>query len=138
MTIDRRRLVRRHNPVYTSPHPTAVITVGNGDVAMSVDVSGLQTFAAYHEILPDPKRVPTDGVAGLPEQEARRFDADDFQIPLRTQSRWAWYRTRMTRAFRLEDAESTYRTSRGPVQYLDRMGLQRAGDPIAPEYEAGA
>lgn len=138
MAIDRRRLVRKHNPVYRSPHPTAVLTVGNGDIAMSVDVSGLQTFAAFHEIVPDPRRVVTDGVAGLPEQEPRPFDVDDFQIPLRTQSTWGWYRTRSTRDFHLEDAETVYQTSRGPVPYLDRMGLQRAGDPIAPEYETGA
>ena len=29
---------------------------------------------------------------GLPAQQARQFDADDFQIPLRTQSTWGWYR----------------------------------------------
>ncbi|GAA5092449.1 hypothetical protein GCM10025760_21160 [Microbacterium yannicii] len=138
MTIDRRRLVRRHNPVYTSAHPVAVMTVGNGDIAMSVDVTGLQTFAAFHEIVPDPKRVVADGISGLPEQVLRPFDSDDFQIPLRTQSSWCWYRTRTTRDFRLAQAETVYETSRGPVPYLDRMGLQRAGDPIAEEFEAGA
>src|SRR5688572_20363730 len=99
MAIDRRRHVRKHNPVYRSPHPTAVLTVGNGDIAMSVDVSGLQTFAPFHEIVPDPRRVVTDGVTGLPEQEERPFDVDYFQIPLRTQSTWGWYRTRSTREF---------------------------------------
>jgi hypothetical protein len=138
VTIDRRRLVRTHNPVYTAAHPTAVLTVGNGDIAMSVDVSGLQTFPGFHEIVPDPRRRMTDGVDGLPEQEVRAFDADDFQIPLRTQSSWGWYRTRTKRRFRFEDTESVYQTSRGPVSYPDRMGLQRASDPIAPEYEAGA
>ncbi|MFK4806101.1 hypothetical protein ACI3KX_09545 [Microbacterium sp. ZW CA_36] len=124
--------------MYTAAHPTAVVTVGNGDIAMSVDVSGLQTFPGFHEIVPDPRRLVTDGVGGLPEQEVRPFDADDFQIPLRTQSSWGWYRTRTTRRFRFEDTESVYETSRGPVSYPDRMGLQRASDPIAPEYEAGA
>jgi hypothetical protein len=138
VTIDRRRLVRTHNPVYTSAHPTAVLTVGSGDIAMSVDVSGLQTFPRFHEIVPDPRRIVTDGVSGLPEQERRRFDADDFQIPLRTQASWGWYRTRPTRDFRLEETETVYETNRGPVPYLDRMGLQRPTDPIAEEFEAGA
>lgn len=138
VTIDRRGLVRRHNPVYTAAHPTAVLTVGNGDIAMSVDVSGLQTFPGFHEIVPDPRRRVTDGVDGLPEQEVRDFDVEDFQIPLRTQCGWAWYRTRTTRHLRFKDTESVYETSRGPVPYPDRMGLQRASDPIAPEHHAGA
>ena len=66
------------------------------------------------------------------------FDADDFQIPLRTQSTWGWYETRTDRELRLEDATTLYETSRGPVPYLDRMGLQRAGDPIADEFATGA
>ena len=138
MAIDRRRLVRAHNPVYTSAHPTAVLSVGNGNIAMSVDVSGLQTFPRFHEIQPDPRRVLSDGLAGLPEQAPRPFDADDFQIPLRTQSTWGWYRTRTVRDFQLGETETVYQTSRGPVRYPDRMGLQRAGDPIAEELQAGA
>lgn len=138
MTIDRRRLVRRHNPVYTAAHPTAALTVGNGNIAMTVDVSGMQTFPRFHDIVPDPRRVMSDGLAGLPRQHVRSFDVDDFQIPLRTQASWGWYRTRAVRELRLEDAETIHSTSRGLVPYLDRMGLQRAGDPIAEEFEAGA
>ncbi|UBU16425.1 hypothetical protein [Nonomuraea gerenzanensis] len=136
--IDRRRLVRRHNPVLTSAHPADVLTVGNGDIALTVDVSGLQTFPSFHELVPDPHRVVRDGLTGLPEQRPRVFDADDFQIPLRTQSTWGWYETRADRELRLEDATTLYETSRGPVPYLDRMGLQRAGDPIAEEFVTGA
>jgi hypothetical protein len=136
--IDRERLVRRHNPVITSAHPTEVLTVGNGDIAMSVDISGLQSFPAWHELVPDPRRVIRDGTAGLPPQSERVFDRDDFQIPLRTQSTWGWYETRPTRAFDLDETATVYETHRGPIRYLDRMGLQRAGDPIATEFEAGA
>jgi hypothetical protein len=138
MMVDRRRLVRRHNPVLTAAHPTNVLTVGNGDVALTVDVSGLQTFPGFHEIVPDPHRVVADGITGLPEQPQRAFDADDFQIPLRTQSTWGWYATTPTREFRLDEAATTYDTPRGPVPYLDRMGLQRPTDPIADEYAPGA
>lgn len=136
--IDRRRLVRRHNPVLTAAHPTGALTVGNGDIALTVDASGLQSFPRFHELVPDPRRVPLDGFSGLPEQLARRFDADDFQIPLRTQSSWGWYSTRTERKVRLLDTATPYETHRGVVPYLDRMGLQRPGDPIADEYVSGA
>jgi hypothetical protein len=136
--IDRRALVQRHNPVLTSAHPTGVLTVGNGDAALSVDLSGLQTFPAYHSLVPDPQRVVQDGLSGLPEQPKRPFDIDDFQIPLRTQSTWGWYETRPVREFRYEETVTEHETARGPVQYADKMGLQRAGDPIAEEFEAGA
>ncbi len=136
--IDRRSLVRRHNPVLTAAHPTGVLTVGNGDVAMTVDITGLQTLPAFHELVPDPRRVAGTGLDGLPEQRPRVFDADDFQIPLRTQSSWAWYRTRTTREFDRDETVTRYDTARGPVPYFDRMGLQRAGDEIADEFAAGA
>ncbi|MET4538376.1 hypothetical protein ABIE37_000131 [Arthrobacter bambusae] len=136
--IDRQRLVRRHNPVLTRAHPADVLTVGNGDIALSVDVSGLQSFPAFHEIVPDPYRVVRDGTTGLPPQRERVFNRDDFQIPLRTQSTWGWYATRPTRTFDIDQAATVYETARGPVAYLDRMGLQRAGDPITDEFAAGA
>lgn len=138
MTIDRRSLVRRHNPVFTALHPVDTRTVGNGDVAMTVDISGLQTFPASHELRPDPFRVPSDGASGLPEQRRRPFDRDDFQIPLRTQATWGWYKTRTSRPLALDDARSQVPTARGPVPYLDRMGIQRAADPIPDDLAAGA
>ncbi|WP_425826252.1 hypothetical protein [Streptomyces fractus] len=134
MTLDRTQLVRRHNPVLTTPHPTDTLTVGNGDIAMTVDLSGLQTFPGFHELRPDPHRVPDDGAGGLPEQRPRPFDRDNYQIPLRTQSTWGWYRTRTDRPFRREETE----TQHGTAPYADRMGLLRAGDTIPDELAAGA
>lgn len=136
--VDRLALVHRNNPVLTRPHPCNTLTVGNGDAAMTVDLTGLQTFPDYHELRPDPHRVPSNGAEGLPEQRQRAFDPDDFQIPLRTQSTWGWYTTRPVRQHSLQEAVTTYRTARGDVPYLDRMGLLRAGDPIPDEFEAGA
>jgi hypothetical protein len=138
VTLDRHRLVQRHNPVLTAPHPTSVLTLGNGDIGLTVDISGLQSLPAFHELVPDSQRMVGDGISGLPEQCRRPFDADDFQIPLRTQSTWGWYETRAVRELHLDDAVTTYGTSRGPVPYLDRMGLQRAGDPIPDELAPGA
>ncbi|GEL47930.1 hypothetical protein CHO01_30460 [Cellulomonas hominis] len=136
--LDRRALVRRHNPVLTGAHPVDTLTVGNGDIAMTVDVSGLQTFPDLHELRPDPRRVVSDGTAGLPEQRQRPFDRDDFQIPLRVESTWGWYATRGRRPYRQEEAATTYATARGPVPYLDRMGIQRAGDPLSEDVEPAA
>lgn len=136
--IDRRKLVRRHNPVLTAAHQTNVLTLGNGDFAVSVDVTGLQTFASAHELRPDPRRVVTDGLGGLPSQPARDFSVDDFQIPLRTQSTCHWYRTRPDRPVSPDEATTSYPTAHGPVPYLDRMGLQRPADPIGDSFVAGA
>ena len=138
MTLDRRRVVQRHNPVLCEPHATNALTIGNGDVAMTVDISGLQTFPSFHELRPDPLRIADGGSRGLPEQRVRPFDPDDFQIPLCTQSTWGWYSTRGQRDYALAEAATEYETARGPVPYLDRMGLQRAGDPLPDDFAAGA
>ena len=42
--IDRVALLERNNPVVTAIDTMASLTVGNGDFAMTVDVTGLQTF----------------------------------------------------------------------------------------------
>lgn len=42
--IDRKAVVRRHNPHVTSLDPMAALTVGNGAFAFTVDGTGLQTF----------------------------------------------------------------------------------------------
>jgi hypothetical protein len=138
VAIDRRTLVRRHNPVLTSAHPTGVLSVGNGDAALSVDITGLQSLPDFHEIKPDPLRVVGDGLSGLPQHRARDFNPDDFQIPLRTQTTWGWYEARGVRDFAMSETITHYETRRGPVPYPDKMGLQRAADPIAEEFQAGA
>ena len=79
--IDRRSLVRRHNPVLTAAHPTGVLTVGNGDVAMTVDITGLQTLPAFHELVPDPRRVAGTGLDGLPEQRPRAVSYTHLTLP---------------------------------------------------------
>lgn len=61
--IDRRQLVRRHNPVVTAVDSLAPLSVGNGEIAFTADVTGLQTFTAPYE-------------SGM---------------PLCTQSQWGWH-----------------------------------------------
>ncbi|MDN3669473.1 hypothetical protein QWY93_09030 [Echinicola jeungdonensis] len=47
--IDRKALVSRHNVVVEKPDTLASLSVGNGEFAYTVDVSGLQTFPKYYE-----------------------------------------------------------------------------------------
>jgi len=61
--IDRRALVRRHNPVVTSFEKFSPLSVGNGEFAFTADLTGLQTYP----------------------------DAYESGIPLCTQSQWGWH-----------------------------------------------
>ena len=65
MAINRYKLVSRHNPEITRFDPFSPLTVGNGEIAYSADVTGLQTFPEIYE----------EG------------------IPLCTQSQWGWHTT---------------------------------------------
>src|SRR5699024_7780811 len=47
--IDRESVVRRHTVRYREPQPEAPLSVGNGELAFTVDHTGLQTFADRYE-----------------------------------------------------------------------------------------
>ena len=64
-SIDRRALVRRHNPAIQQADPFSALTVGNGSFAFTADVTGLQTF----------------------NEEYRK------QFPLCTSAHWGWHTT---------------------------------------------
>lgn len=79
--IDREALVRRHDVHVTRVEPESPVSVGNGDFAFTVDVTGLQTFESlYH---------------------ARG-------VPLETLSTWAWHSFPNTAGLTLDDAMRTY------------------------------
>ncbi|HEV2437496.1 MAG TPA: twin-arginine translocation signal domain-containing protein [Verrucomicrobiae bacterium] len=63
--IDRRALVRRHNPLVTQFDPFSALSVGNGEFAFTADVTGLQTLSTECE----------------------------KPFPLCTTSHWAWHAT---------------------------------------------
>lgn len=46
--IDRKALVARHKIVLTRPDRLTPLSVGNGEFAFTADVTGLQTFPAFH------------------------------------------------------------------------------------------
>ncbi len=62
--IDRKELIESHNPQITSLEIESPLTVGNGEIAFTADITGMQTF--YH----------------------------DYNIvPLCTMSQWGWHTT---------------------------------------------
>lgn len=73
--IDRQALVSRHNVHLTEADSLNSLTVGNGRFAMTVDVTGLQSFPDFYE----------NG------------------IPLGTQSEWAWYSYPADKTYRIEE-----------------------------------
>jgi protein-glucosylgalactosylhydroxylysine glucosidase len=74
-SIDRRALVRRHNPTASKLNPFSALTVGNGNFAFTADVTGLQTF----------------------------LDEYRTDFPLCTCSHWAWHTTPPPAGIRAED-----------------------------------
>ena len=63
MAIDRCKLVTRHNPIVKQVDLESPLTVGNGELAFTADVTGMQTFY----------------------QEYKEM------VPLCTQSQWGWH-----------------------------------------------
>lgn len=123
-SIDRRALVRRHNPVIRSLDPLAPLSVGNGRFAFTAGITGLQTFAAAYEP----------------------------GIPLCTQSQWGWHSApRVAGELRLQEYDTYgrkvgYATSADGQQELynwlrenpHRLNLARIAFDIAnPEEVTG-
>ncbi len=75
--IDRQTVVSRHNVRNTAIAPESALTLGNGDFALTVDVTGLQGLERiYH----------------------------DNGLPLETRSTWAWHEFPNVEGHTLEDA----------------------------------
>ncbi len=65
MSINRYELIKRHNPVLRDFSSFSPLTVGNGEIAFSADITGFQTFPQIYE----------------------------NHTPLCTQSQWGWHTT---------------------------------------------
>ncbi|QNL52363.1 hypothetical protein H8S90_02375 [Olivibacter sp. SDN3] len=79
-TIDRKKVVSRHNVVNTEMDALSSLTLGNGAFAFTVDVTGLQSFPLHY----------------------------DTGVSLGTQSEWAWDRFKNTDNFRFEETLKAY------------------------------
>jgi hypothetical protein len=108
--IDRQALVTRHNVTLTRPDPLTPLSLGNGDFAFTADITGLQTFPAFH----------------------------DGQMPLGTQSTWGWHTSPNPEGYTLADALVPFDSHGRTVTYPDQAGEFAAatGDAIAPRRRA--
>jgi hypothetical protein len=118
--INRERVVRRHNVTVTAPHPEHVLTVGNGDFAYTADITGMQTFTAFHDQVAAAMRGRT-------------------AINTPTMSTWGWHEMPNPEGYELEDAMTVHQTRRGPVRYPDRHDMEGAmRGHVSAENRAGA
>src|SRR5215831_2434523 len=83
--LDRRGVVRRHNPVVTQFDAGSSLSVGNGSFSFTVDCTGLQS-------VPEPY---LDGV------------------PLTTQAEWAWHTMANPAGHRYQDSFEEYTNHNG-------------------------
>ena len=96
--IDRRALVTRHRLVLHSFDVESPLSVGNGEFALTVDATGLQTFA----------------------------EAYDETIPLGTLSQWGWHAAPNPRGWSIERFRFTeYDVNGRKVGYVDIPGDRR-------------
>jgi hypothetical protein len=96
--IDRQALVTRHNPVLRQLDPEAPLSVGNGRLAFTADITGLQTFTEPY----------------------------DQTIPLATLSDWAWHSAPNPNGWSIDRFEPTEFMSYGrAVGYVDTPGDRR-------------
>jgi hypothetical protein len=101
--INRRQLVRRHNVRQDRLDPTSPVSVGNGDFAFTLDLTGMQTFPDKY-----PVGEPGDKDAGT---------------LLGTQSSWGWHSTPPAGDTPdIADSLVEYGSPRGPVRYVDLNG----------------
>ncbi|NUT51234.1 MAG: hypothetical protein HOV94_28620 [Saccharothrix sp.] len=93
-SIDRKALVDRHAVEATGIDPRSPLSVGNGELCCTVDVTGVQTF---------PRSYPVGG-----------------GTLLGTMAQWAWHSTPPpTPVPDLADSVRQYDTPRGPAPYVD-------------------
>ena len=50
--INRKELVNSHNPILTEADKDSALTVGNGELAFTADITGLQTLYEEYDSLP--------------------------------------------------------------------------------------
>jgi hypothetical protein len=93
--VDRQALVTRHNVTITSPDSLSPVSVGNGDFAFTVDVTGLQTFPEFYE----------------------------HGIPLGTMSNWGWHTWENPSGYSLEDVYRTYDVHGRKVNYVHQFRM---------------
>ncbi|MFK0003300.1 hypothetical protein [Paenarthrobacter sp. NPDC090522] len=100
--IDRESLVRRHNVTQKELDPRSPVSVGNGEFAFTMDLTGLQTF---------PGSYPVGARDELPPGTL-----------LGTQAQWGWHSVPPEASYDLSGSTVLYDSPRGPVPYVDMVG----------------
>ncbi|PRX65886.1 hypothetical protein B0I32_10622 [Nonomuraea fuscirosea] len=98
--IDRHALAARHAVEVTRILPESPLSVGNGELCFTADLTGLQTF---------PGSYPVEDRTGTAPGTL-----------LATMASWGWHS--MPGSYRLADTTRVYGTARGPVPYVDMRG----------------
>ena len=101
--IDRKALVRRHNVSQQTLDPRSPVSVGNGEFAFTMDLTGVQTLPAEYPV-------------------GARDDALPPGTLLGTQSQWGWHSTPTDEPYGLAGSTVAYDSPRGPVPYVDMVG----------------
>ena len=101
--IDRRALVSRHNVTLERPDSLTPLSVGNGRFAFTADITGLQTFAAYHQ----------------------------QGMPLCTQSQWGWHTSPNPKGYRMADVLEDYVVAGRKVPYASDGNFPGGYSPAA-------
>ncbi|MFJ5955466.1 hypothetical protein ACIQC5_05835 [Paenarthrobacter sp. NPDC092416] len=115
-SINRKELVRRHNVRQQSLDPRSPVSVGNGEFAFTVDLTGLQSL---------PDAYPVGARDDLPPGTL-----------LGTQAQWGWHATPPAQPYELAGSTVLYESPRGPVPYVDMVGEivnDRETDPSEAE-----
>jgi hypothetical protein len=101
-TINRKALVQRHNVRQETLDPRSPVSVGNGEFAFTLDVTGLQSL---------PEAYPVGARDGLPPATL-----------LGTQAQWGWHSVPPAHPYDLAGSTVLYDSPRGPVPYVDMVG----------------
>ncbi|MGR0158522.1 hypothetical protein [Paenarthrobacter nitroguajacolicus] len=100
--MDRKALVQRHNVRQQHLDPRSPVSVGNGEFAFTVDLTGLQSF---------PDDYPVGARDELPPGTL-----------LGTQAQWGWHSVPPPEPYDLAGSTILYDSPRGPVPYVDMVG----------------
>ncbi|MBP2266958.1 hypothetical protein J3A64_002422 [Pseudarthrobacter sp. PvP004] len=100
--INREALVRRHNVRQEHFDPRSPVSVGNGEFAFTMDLTGLQSL---------PDTYPVGARDELPPGTL-----------LGTQAQWGWHSVPPPEEYDLAGSTVLYDSPRGPVPYVDMVG----------------
>ncbi|GGO63166.1 hypothetical protein GCM10010910_15060 [Microbacterium nanhaiense] len=104
-TIDRRAVIERHDVRQTTLDGRSPVSVGNGEFAFTVDLTGLQSFPDHFPV----------------ERRPNEPDRDAPGTLLGTQAQWAWHSIPGEREYELSESTRWYDIDGRPTPYLEEV-----------------